>query len=110
MAKNYVIDYAKNMITVTKKFHEAAGQIGTDEYSIMAELRKLGMPISVKAPAKKKVAPAEDKPVEETAGTTAEAPAEAPVQEAKPRTRKPRAKKQEAVSEVSAEDGQGQAE
>ena len=54
MAKNYVIDYAKNMITVTKKFHEAAGQIGTDEYSIMAELRKLGMPISVKAPAKKK--------------------------------------------------------
>ena len=54
MTKNYVIDYAKSMITVTKKFHEAAGQIGTDEYSIMAELRKLGMPISVKAPAKKK--------------------------------------------------------
>ena len=54
MTKSYTIDYAKNMITVTKKFHDAAGQIGTDEYSIMAELRKLGMPISVKAPAKKK--------------------------------------------------------
>ena len=63
-----------------------------------------------KAPARKKTTPAEDKPVEKTAETTAEAPAEAPVQEAKPRTRRPRAKKQEAVSEVSAEDGQGQAE
>lgn len=63
-----------------------------------------------KAPAKKKVAPVEDKPVEEASETTAEITAEAPVQEAKPRTRKPRAKKQEAVSEVSADDGQGQAE
>lgn len=54
MTKSYAIDYAKNLITVTKKFHEAAGQIGTDEYRIMAELRKLNMPISVKAPAKKK--------------------------------------------------------
>ena len=54
MTKSYTIDYAKNMITVTAKFHKAAGIIGTGEYDIMAELRKLGMPISVKAPAKKK--------------------------------------------------------
>ena len=54
MAKNYVIDYAKNMITVTKKFHDDAGVIGTDAYNLMAELRKLNMPIAIKAPAQKK--------------------------------------------------------
>ena len=54
MTKSYTIDYAKNMITVTAKFHKAAGQIGTDAYNLMAELRKLNMPIAVKAPAQKK--------------------------------------------------------
>ena len=54
MTKSYTIDYAKNMITVTAKFHKAAGQIGTDAYNLMTELRKLNMPIAVKAPAQKK--------------------------------------------------------
>ena len=54
MTKSYTIDYAKNMITVTAKFHKAAGQIGTDAYNLMTELRKLNMPIAIKAPAQKK--------------------------------------------------------
>ena len=35
-------------------FHKAAGQIGTDTYNLMTELRKLNMPIAIKAPAQKK--------------------------------------------------------
>ena len=72
-----------------------------------------------KTPSKRKTAPKEAKPAEEppvtetpTAETaeSAEKISEAPAKEAKPRKRTPRAKKQETVSEVSAEDGQGQTE
>ena len=54
MNKSYVIDYEKNTITVTKKFHDAAGRIGSVEYGLMAELRKLNMNISISTPPRKK--------------------------------------------------------
>jgi len=72
-----------------------------------------------KTPSKKKTAPKEDKPAEELPVTEtpiaeteegAEKISETPAKEAKPRRRAPRAKKQETVSEVSAEGGQGQTE
>lgn len=43
--KNYKIDFAKNTVTVTKKFMERAGHLGTPEFNQMMELRKLGMEI-----------------------------------------------------------------
>ncbi len=69
-----------------------------------------------KAPSKKKPTPKEDRPAEKggvtenPAEASGDASAETAVKVSKPRARKPRTKKQETVSEVSAEDGQGQAE
>jgi len=52
--KNYQIDFAANTITITQKFAKAAGQIGTEEFQIMMELRRLNMAIITKPPVKKK--------------------------------------------------------
>ena len=52
--KNYKIDFATNTITVTKKFADAASQIGTPEFALMCELRKMDMRIDVAAANKKK--------------------------------------------------------
>ena len=51
--KNYKIDFTTNTITVTKKFAEAASQIGTPEFALMCELRKMDMRIDVAAAKKK---------------------------------------------------------
>lgn len=45
MKRDYRIDYINNIITVSKKFHEAASELGTTEFRTMAKLRKLGMEI-----------------------------------------------------------------
>ncbi len=50
----YKIDYTTNTITVTKKFMEEAGVIGTSAFSTMKELRQMGMTISVKETAPRK--------------------------------------------------------
>ena len=52
--KNYKIDFVTNTITVTKKFAEASSQMGTPEFSMMCELRKMNMRIEVAASSKKK--------------------------------------------------------
>ena len=52
--KAYNIDFATNTITITQTFAKEASQIGTDAFKTMLELRQLGMPINIKAPAKKK--------------------------------------------------------
>lgn len=44
----YKIDFLTNTITITKKFAEAASQMGNDEFTIMLELRKMGMRIQTK--------------------------------------------------------------
>ena len=48
MKKNapYEINFTTNTIIVTKRFREAASIIGTPEFNIMVELRKLNMPIT----------------------------------------------------------------
>ena len=48
MKKNapYEINFTTNSIVVTKRFREAASIIGTPEFNIMVELRKLNMPIT----------------------------------------------------------------
>lgn len=51
--KNYKINFMTNTITVTKKFADAASQIGTPEFALMCELRKMDMRIEV-ATSKKK--------------------------------------------------------
>ena len=50
----YKIDYTTNTITVTKKFMEEAGIIGTSAFSTMKELRQMGMTIAVKEIAPRK--------------------------------------------------------
>lgn len=50
----YKIDYTTNTITVTKKFMEEAGIIGTPAFSTMKELRQMGMTIAVKETAPRK--------------------------------------------------------
>ena len=50
----YVIDFATNTVTVTKKFAEAASQIGTPEFHTMMQLREMNLTIVTKAPAKRK--------------------------------------------------------
>lgn len=50
----YKIDYTTNTITVTKKFMEEAGVIGTSAFSTMKELRQMGMTIAVKEIAPRK--------------------------------------------------------
>ena len=50
----YKIDYSTNTITVTKKFMEDAGIIGTPAFNIMKELRQMGMTIAVKETAPRK--------------------------------------------------------
>lgn len=50
----YKIDYTTNTITVTKKFMEEAGIIGTSAFSTMKELRQMGMNITVKETAPRK--------------------------------------------------------
>ena len=44
----YKIDYTTNTITVTKKFMDEAGIIGTPAFSTMKELRQMDMTITVK--------------------------------------------------------------
>ena len=50
----YKIDYTTNTITVTKKFMEDAGIIGTPAFNTMKELRQMGMTIAVKETAPRK--------------------------------------------------------
>lgn len=50
--KNYKIDFAKNLITVSKPFAEKASKMGTAEFAVMMELRALGMPFAVQKPKK----------------------------------------------------------
>lgn len=50
----YKIDYTTNTITVTKKFMEDAGIIGTPAFITMKELRQMGMTITVKETAPRK--------------------------------------------------------
>ena len=50
----YAIDFVANTVTITKKFAEAASQIGTPEFHTMIQLREMNMTIVTKAPAKKK--------------------------------------------------------
>ena len=52
--KNYSVDFASNTISITQTFAKEASQIGTEAFKTMLELRQLGMPITIKAPAKKK--------------------------------------------------------
>lgn len=54
MTKNYKIDFAKNTITVTKKFMEEAGTLNTPAFKAMRELRELGMEIVVRESAPRK--------------------------------------------------------
>ena len=51
---NYSIDFVSNTVTVTKKFTEAASQIGTPEFHTMMQLREMNLTIVTKAPAKRK--------------------------------------------------------
>ena len=50
MKKNcqYEINFAANTIVVTKRFLQAASQIGTTEFATMTQLRALNMPITVR--------------------------------------------------------------
>lgn len=52
----YQINFVTNTVTVTRKFQEAASQIGTEEFNIMMQLRQMNLTIVVKAPVKKKSA------------------------------------------------------
>ena len=52
--KNYSVDFASNTISITQTFAKEASQIGTEAFKTMLELRQLGMPITIKTPAKKK--------------------------------------------------------
>ena len=52
--KNYKIDFTKNTITISKSFAEKASQMGTPEYAMMLELRKLEMPFHVQQPKRHK--------------------------------------------------------
>ena len=45
--QNYEINFATKTITVTKKFLEAASQMGTDAFAEMLQLQALNMPIAV---------------------------------------------------------------
>lgn len=54
MNKPYAIDFTTNIVTVTKKFLEAAQMIGTIEFDTMMKIREMGMTIITKTPAKKK--------------------------------------------------------
>jgi hypothetical protein len=51
---NYSIDFVSNTVTVTKKFAEAASQIGTPEFHTMMQLREMNLTVVTKAPVKKK--------------------------------------------------------
>ena len=52
--KNYKIDFAANTITISKPFAEKASKMGTAEFAMMMELRKLGMNFRVQQPKKHK--------------------------------------------------------
>lgn len=52
----YQINFVTNTVTVTRKFQEAASQIGTEEFNIMMQLRQMNLTIVVKSPVKKKSA------------------------------------------------------
>jgi len=52
--KNYKIDFAKNMITVSAAFMKKAEQLGTKEFETMMELKKLGMIIAYQQPKPRK--------------------------------------------------------
>ena len=49
MKAPYFIDFANNVIVITRKFRDAASQMGTKEYETMMKLKEHGMPIEVKA-------------------------------------------------------------
>lgn len=50
----YQINFATNTVTVTRRFLEAAGRIGTEEFNTMLKLREMNLTIVMKTPAKKK--------------------------------------------------------
>ena len=50
----YQINFATNTVTVTRRFLEAAGRIGTEEFNTMLKLREMALIIVMKTPAKKK--------------------------------------------------------
>ena len=54
---DYSINWSTNTITVTKKFMNAASQMNTDAYSLMTELRALGMKMTVKEMPHRKACP-----------------------------------------------------
>ena len=57
MKAPYFIDFARNIIVVTRKFRDAASQMDTNEYKTMMKLKEHGMPIEVQAaPERKKSA------------------------------------------------------
>lgn len=54
MKAPYFIDFARNVIVVTRKFRNAASQMDTDEYKTMMKLKEHGMPIEVQAAPERK--------------------------------------------------------
>ena len=50
----YQINFTTNTVTVTRRFLEAAGRIGTEEFNTMLKLREMNLTIVMKTPAKKK--------------------------------------------------------
>ena len=54
MKAPYFIDFARNVIVVTRKFRDAASQMDTDEYKTMMKLKEHGMPIEVQAAPERK--------------------------------------------------------
>ena len=50
----YQINFATNTVTVTRRFLEAAGRIGTEEFNTMLKLREMALIIVMKTPVKKK--------------------------------------------------------
>ena len=54
MKAPYFIDFARNVIVITRKFRDAASQMGTKEYETMMKLKEHGMPIEVQAAPERK--------------------------------------------------------
>lgn len=52
MARNYKVDFVSNSVVVTKKFMDAASQVGSEEYNTLMTLR--GQGFTIVAPTAKK--------------------------------------------------------
>lgn len=46
---NYEINHNTNTVVVTKKLHDAASQMGSDEYRLFEQFKKLGLSIEIEA-------------------------------------------------------------